>query len=93
MNQKFTLRYIAWQVSIGMFDLDMYMEAWKGACRFLYAVTAFAIRLPMLVTFPVSVPFLWGFFRVMDPINKKRRKARNEKARQAHIDSLRRNQE
>jgi len=84
MSQKFTMRYIAREVAIGMFDRDMYVEAWKGAYRFLYAVTAFAFRLLMLVTFPVSVPFLWGFFRVMGPINQKRRKARNEKAMQAY---------
>lgn len=80
MSQKFTMRYIAWQVFTGMFDRDMYREAWKVLYRLTFAVTAFVFRLLMLATFPVSVPFLWGFFRVMEPINQKRRKARNEKA-------------
>jgi hypothetical protein len=93
MSQKFTMRYIAWQVSTGMFDRDMYREAWKGLYRLAFAVTAFVIRLSVLLTFPVSVPFLWGFFRVMEPINQKRRKASNERAKQAYIDSLRRGQE
>ena len=84
MSQKFTLRYIAWQVSTGMFDRDIYLEAWKGARRFLYAVIAFVVRLIMLLTFPVSVPFLWGFFRIMEPINQKRRKARSEKLMKAY---------
>ena len=84
MRQKLTLRYIAWQVSSGMFDGDMYQEAWKGFCQLAFAITAFVIRLLMLLTFPVSVPFLWGFFRVMEPVNQKRRKARNEKAMQAY---------
>lgn len=84
MSQKFTLRYIAQQVFTGVFDRDIYLEAWKGACRFLYAVTVFSVRLLMLLTFPVSAPFLWGFFRVMEPINQKRRKARNEKAMQEY---------
>ena len=38
----------------------------------------------MLLTFPVSVPFLWGFFRIMEPINQKRRKARSEKLMKAY---------
>ena len=84
MSQKLTMRYIAWQVATGMFDSDMYREALKGLCRLAFAVTAFVLRLLMLATFPVSVPFLWGFFRVMEPINQKRRKARNEKAMQAY---------
>ena len=84
MRQKLTLRYIAWQVSTGMFDGDMYLEAWKGFCKFAFAITAFVLRLLMLLTFPVSVPFLWGFFRVMEPVNQKRRKARNKKAMQAY---------
>lgn len=79
MSQKLTLRYIAWQVATGMFDRDMYREAWKGLYRLAFAVTAFVLRLMMLLTFPVSVPFLWGFLRVMEPISRKRRKARNEK--------------
>ncbi|KJH75336.1 hypothetical protein [Pseudomonas sp. ES3-33] len=88
MSQKFTMRYIAWQVATGMFDRDMYREAWKGLCRLAFAVTAFVLRLLMLATLPVSVPFLWGFFRVMEPINQKRRKARNEKAMQAYRQRL-----
>ena len=84
MSQKLTLRYIAWQVASGMFDRDMYREAWKGLYRLAFAITAFVFRLLMLLTFPVSVPFLWSFFRVMEPINQKRRKARNEKAMQAY---------
>lgn len=84
MRQKLTLRYIAWQVASGMLDGDMYLEAWKGICRLAFAITAFVLRLLMLITFPVSVPFLWGFFRVMEPVNQKRRKARNEKAMQAY---------
>ena len=84
MRQKLTLRYIAWQVASGMFDGEMYLEAWKGVCQLVFAITAFALRLLMLLTFPVSVPFLWGFFRVMEPVNQKRRKARNEKAMQAY---------
>lgn len=84
MSQKFTLRYIAGQVATGMFDRDLYREAWKGLYRLAVAVTAFVIRLLMLCTFPASVPFLWGFFRVMEPINQKRRKARNERAMQAY---------
>ena len=79
MSQKFTMRYIAWQVATGMFDRDMYREAWKGLYRLAFAVTAFVLRLMMLLTFPVSVPFLWGFLRVMGPISRKRRKARHEK--------------
>lgn len=88
MRQKLTLRYIAWQVATGMFDCDMYQEAWNGICQFAWAVTAFALRLLMLFTFPVSVLFLWGFLRVMEPINQKRRKARNEKALRAHLQRL-----
>lgn len=84
MSQKFTMRYIAWQVATGVFDRDMYREAWKGLYRLGFALTAFVVRLLMLATFPVSVPFLWGFFRVMGPINQKRRKARNERAMQAY---------
>ena len=84
MSQKFTLRYIAGQVATGMFDRDMYREAWKGLYRLAFAITAFVFRLLMLITFPLSVPFLWGFFRVMEPVNQKRRKARNEKAMQAY---------
>jgi hypothetical protein len=84
MSKKFTLRYIAWQVLTGLLDQDIYQEAWKGACQFLYAVTAFVVRLLMLLTFPVSIPFFWLFFRVMEPVNQRRRKARNEKAMQAY---------
>lgn len=79
MSQKFTMRYIAWQVATGMFDRDMYREVWKGLYRLSFAVTAFVFRLMMLLTFPVSVPFLWGLLRVMEPINRNRRKARHEK--------------
>lgn len=79
-QSRFTLRWIAGQVITGPFDLDMYREAWKGVRRLLFAVLAFVFRLLMLLTFPVSVPFLWVFFRIMGPINQKRRKARNEKA-------------
>lgn len=93
MSQKFSLRYIAWQVATGIFDRDMYLEAWRGACQFAWAATAFFLRLLMLFTFPVSVPFLWGFLRVMEPINQQRRKARNEKAKQAYLESVRRNEE
>lgn len=84
MTNKITLRYIAWQVATGMFDADMYREAWKGLYRLGFATTAFVLRLAMLITFPVSVPLLWGFLRVMEPINHRRRKARNEKAMQAY---------
>ena len=89
MSQKLTLRYIAWQVATGMFDRDMYREAWSGLYKLAFAITAFVLRLAMLFSFPVSVPFLWGFFRVMEPINQKRRKARNEKAMQAYRKRLR----
>lgn len=88
MSQKFTLRYIAGQVATGMFDRDMYREAWKGLCRLAFAITAFVFRLLMLITFPLSVPFLWGFFRVMEPINQKRRKARFDKIVKAHRQRL-----
>lgn len=84
MRQKLTLRYIAWQVASGMFDGDMYLEAWKGVYQLAFAITAFVLRLLMLLTFPLSLPFLWVFFRVMEPINEKRRKARNEKAMQSY---------
>jgi len=93
MSNKRTLRYIAWQVSTGLLDRDMYQEAWSGACQFLYALTAFVLRALMLITFPVSVPALWWFLRFMEPINQKRRKARNEKARQAYLESVRRPEE
>lgn len=93
MSQKLTLRYIAWQVATGMFDRDMYREAWNGFYQLAFAVTAFVLRLLSLCAFPVSVPFLWGFFRVMEPINHKRRKARNERARQAYLESVRRAEE
>lgn len=79
MSHKFTMRYIAWKVATGMFDRDMYREVWKGLYRLSFAVTAFVLRLMMLLTFPVSVPFLWGFLRVMEPISQKRRRARHEK--------------
>ncbi len=88
MSQKFTMRYIAWQVAAGMFDRDMYREAWKGLYRLGFAVTAFVLRLMMLLTFPVSVPFLWGFLRVMEPINRKRRKARHDKILKAYRQRL-----
>lgn len=88
MSQKFTMRYIAWQVATGMFDRDMYREAWKGLYRLAFAVTAFVVRLLMLITFPVSVPFLWGFFRAMEPINQKRRKARHDRIVKAHRQRL-----
>lgn len=88
MSQKFSMRYIAWQAATGLLDRDMYMEAWKGIYRLSFALTAFVIRLLMLVTFPISVPFLWGFLRVMAPINQKRRRARHEKIVKAHRQRL-----
>lgn len=88
MSQKFTLRHIAWQVATGMFDRDMYREAWKGLYRLGFALTAFVIRLLMLVTFPISVPFLLGFLRVMEPISQKRRRARFDKIVKAHRQRL-----
>lgn len=88
MSQKFSMRYIAWQAATGLLDGDMYREAWKGLYRLGFALTAFVIRLLMLVTFPISVPLLWGFLRVMEPINQKRRKARFEKIVKAHRQRL-----
>ena len=88
MSQKFTMRHIAWQAATGMFDPDMYREGWKGLYRLGFALTAFVIRLLMLVTFPISVPFLWGFLRVMEPISQKRRKARFDKIVKAHRQRL-----
>ena len=88
MSQKYTMRYIAWQVATGMLDRDMYREAWAGICRFNWAATAFVLRFLMLFTFPVSVPFLWGFLRVMEPINQKRRKVRHDKIVKAHRQRL-----
>lgn len=84
MSQKFTMRYIAWQVATGMVDRDMYQEAWKGFCQFAWAVTAFVLRLLMLFSFPVSVPALWVFLRVMEPINQKRRRARRDRIIKAY---------
>lgn len=78
-HKKFTWRYIAKEVAIGPFDREIYCEAWKGLCRFMYACLVFVVRVLMLATYPVSVPFLWGFFRVMGPVNQRRRKARAEK--------------
>lgn len=88
MSQKFTMRYIAWQAATGLLDGDMYREAWKGLYRLGFALAAFVIRLLMLVTFPVSVPFLWGFLRIMEPINQKRRRARFDKIAKAHRQRL-----
>lgn len=88
MSQKFTMRYIAWQAATGLLDGDMYREAWKGLYRLGFALTAFVIRLLMLLTFPVSVPFLWGFLRVMEPVNQKRRKARHDKIMKAYTQRL-----
>lgn len=93
MSQKFTMRYIAWQVATGMLDRDMYREAWKGFYRLAFAITAFVLRLAMLVTFPVSVPLMWGFLRLMGPVNQRRQKARNERARHAYLESVRRGEE
>lgn len=88
MSHKFSMRYIAWQAATGLLDGDMYREAWKGLYRLGFALTAFVIRLLMLVTFPISVPFLWGFLRVMEPISQKRRRARFDKIVKAHRQRL-----
>ncbi|MEF0148503.1 hypothetical protein [Pseudomonas guariconensis] len=78
-RDKFTMRYIAWQVVTGLIDPDMYAETWAAVKRLGYLLLAVVVRAAMLLTFPVSVPFLWLFFRVMGPINQKRRKRRSEK--------------
>ncbi|WP_060494928.1 hypothetical protein [Pseudomonas sp. GTC 16482] len=88
-KEKFTMRYIAWQVVTGLIDPDMYAEAWTAAKQLGYVLLAVVVRATMLATFPVSVPFLWASFRVMEPINQKRRKIRHEKI----IADLRRRQE
>ena len=88
-HKQYTWRYIAKEVAVGPLDRDIYREAWKGLCGFMYACLVFVVRVLMLATYPVSVPFLWAFFRFMGPINQKRRKARNEKAMQAYRDRLR----
>ena len=89
MREKFTMRYIAWQVVTGLIDPDMYVEAWMAAKQLGYVLLAVVVRAAMLLTFPVSVPFLWLFFRVMGSINQKRRKRRSEKL----MADLRRRQE
>ncbi|MNF08485.1 hypothetical protein D3C80_2089170 [compost metagenome] len=73
----------------GLIDADMYVEAWMAAKQLGYVLLAVVVRAAMLLTFPVSVPFLWLFFRVMGPINQKRRKRRSEKL----MADLRRRQE
>lgn len=88
MSHKFSMRYIAWQAATGLLDGDMYREALKGLYRLGFALTAFVIRLLMLVTFPISVPFLWGFLRVMEPISQKRRRAHFDKIVKAHRQRL-----
>lgn len=79
MREKFTMRYIAWQAATGLIDPDLYVEAWQAAKQLGYVLLAVLVRALMLITFPVSVPFLWVFFRVMEPLNQKRRKRRKEK--------------
>lgn len=76
---RYTMRYIAKQVSIGLFDSDIYLGIWNGAGQIVYALLTLVGRSSMLLLFPVSVPALWAFFKFMGPINERRRVAARKK--------------
>lgn len=69
----YTMRYIAKTVAMGLFDSDIYTGLWNGIVEIAYALLTFVGRTAMLLLFPVSVPMLWAFFRIMEPINARRR--------------------
>lgn len=71
----YTMRYIAKTVAMGLFDSDIYTGLWTGMVEIVYALLTFCGRTAMLLLFPVSVPMLWAFFRIMEPINQRRRAA------------------
>jgi hypothetical protein len=75
-QERYSLKWIAGQVASGPFQLDLYRETLNSIGTLSWLLLVIVVRSLMLVLFPVSVPFMFAFFRVMGPINERRRKAR-----------------
>ena len=87
-STQFTWRWIATQVIKGPFDREIYEEAWVGAKAIAWAIMVLFVRLAIFVMAPVTIPALVAFFRVMGPINERRRAARYARRKKAMDDDV-----